>query len=228
MTILPASTASNERSISSVRDKKTSRSVETSISGQVRAYAYSQPAGCLLQPNRFLNLGRQSAVYVTFLRMEHAGELRRVGRGLYMLDDGSGAIDALDIQQIAEAFRTHFNCTVTPSRQDAARAMGLTNETEPGVHFLTNEKSCVLHINGQDIHFHKGRPWEIRHGNTMAGQALRAISWAGYSSVRQALEQMKPRLTPEDVRLMQSAMQGMPVWLARALRDASYPDGHWR
>ena len=97
----------------------------------------------------------------------------------------------------------------------AANVLGLTTQNMIVPTFLTSGPDRRLDIGGIVRLFHAPR-WQLVLPHRPAGTVIRALSWLGREAVRESLEQVKPKLSPEDRAELLATRPILPTWMAEA------------
>jgi len=192
--------------------------MKTTLAQQILAQATTLPEGTPLAAKGFLHLGNRAAIDQTLSRLSRAGKLMRSGRGLYVLPVESrfGARAPSPEKVVAESARLRGE-TIAPHGAAAANRLGLTTQVPMRTTYLTSGPSRELKLGAQSIELQHAPPWQLLNANLESGEVLRALAWRGRPHAREALEQLKPKLTPEVREELIASRPSLPGWLAETI-----------
>jgi hypothetical protein len=192
--------------------------MKTKLAQQILAQATTLPEGTPLAAKGFLHLGNRAAIDQTLSRLSRAGKLMRSGRGLYVLPVESrfGARAPSPEKVVAESARLRGE-TIAPHGAAAANRLGLTTQVPMRTTYLTSGPSRELKLGAQSIELQHAPPWQLLNANLESGEVLRALAWRGRPHAREALEQLKPKLTPEVREELIASRPSLPGWLAETI-----------
>jgi hypothetical protein len=188
------------------------------LAQQILAQATTLPEGTPLAAKGFLHLGNRAAIDQTLSRLSRAGKLMRSGRGLYVLPVESrfGARAPSPEKVVAESARLRGE-TIAPHGAAAANRLGLTTQVPMRTTYLTSGPSRELKLGAQSIELQHAPSWQLLNANLESGEVLRALAWRGRPHAREALEQLKPKLTPEVREELIASRPSLPGWLAETI-----------
>ena len=186
---------------------------------QILALAAKQPEGTPLVASELLHLGARAAIDQSLARLCKRGQLMRAGRGLYLLPvKGRFGVRAPEPGKVIEAFASQSGEVVVPSEAAAANALGLTTQVPVRQVYLTSGKTRQLRLGNQLLELKHAPSWKLVGGNKPAGQAFRALLWAGPENVTQVAGKIKKQLKPAElVSLSKVPKKRMPEWAAREI-----------
>jgi len=189
------------------------------LTQQIQTYAAQQPEGTPLTAKAFLHLGNRAAVDQALARLAKRGQLMRVGRGLYVAPVQSRfGTRSPEPGKLVEAFAMQTGETVVASEAASANALGLTTQVPVRQVYLTSGSSRELKLGKQVVELRHAPPWTLALPNGPAGQALRAIYWAGESGAKAAVIHIKQRLAHSQLKELSFApTRSMPEWAAREI-----------
>ena len=99
--------------------------------------------GWVFTPKHFIDFGTRGSVDMALSRLAQAGEIRRIGRGLYdypRLHDKLGALTP-DADMIAQAVSAQSGDRLAPSAAAAANRLGLSTQVPAQSTYLTDGPS---------------------------------------------------------------------------------------
>ncbi len=176
-------------------------------------------------PKDFLDLGSREAVDQALSRLVKAGELRRVGHGLYDMPRISNVLKRpapVDLHAAIAALARRDNVRIMPDGLVAANQLGLTNAVPAKASYVTDGHSRTLKIDGRTVRFRHAGPSVMQWAGKSAAPVVQALRWLGPDAARDAqVVSVLRRHLPDDVKLdlMQNS-RDLPGWampLARSI-----------
>jgi hypothetical protein len=171
--------------------------------------------GHVFTPEEFLRLGSRAAVDQALSRLSRAGEIRRLGRGIYDYPKASPILGPLTPtpEVIAEALARREGVRLQTSGARAANALGLTTQVPGRLTFLTDGTPRSRRVGNQVIELKRAAPKKLRGAGTMAGTVLQAIRYLGPERVGgETVEHLSRILSPEDKRELATIINAAPGW----------------
>ena len=168
-------------------------------------------------PKDFLAFGSREAVDQALSRLVKAGQLRRVGRGLYDMPRMSAVLKRpapvnWDAAIAALARRDGFR--IMPDGLAAASQLGLTNAVPAKASYVTDGSTRTLKIDGRTVRFRHAGPRVMQWAGKPAAPVAQALRWLGPDKAKdpQVLSTLRRHL-PDDVKrdLVQNS-GGLPGW----------------
>ncbi len=168
-------------------------------------------------PKDFLHLGSREAVDQALSRLVKAGQLRRVGHGLYDMPRMSDVLKRLapvDLDAAIAALARRDNIRIMPDGLVAANRLGLTNAVPAKVSFLTDGHSRTLKIDGRTVRFRHAGPSVMQWTGKSAAPVVQALRWLGPGAARDAqVVSTLRRHLPDDVKLdLLQNSRDLPGW----------------
>lgn len=138
----------------------------------------------------FLDLGTTDNVGVVLSRLQSAGTIRRIGRGLYELPRVHPVLGKLSPQPeaIAEAIVRRTGSRLLPSGAQAANLLRVTEQVPARIVYQTDGASKIIKEGHRTIEFRHRAPRRLAAAGRMSGLVLEALREIG-----------KRNLTPERV-----------------------------
>ena len=186
------------------------------LADHILAYAEASPEGAALRAKELLHLGSRAAVDQALGRLERSGALSRIGRGVYLRPrQGKYGPRTPSPAKVVQALASTTGEVIASHGAAAANALGLTTQTPMKAIYLTSGKSRGLKIGGQQLELRHARDWELLLPGQPAGDAVRALSWAGPERAAETLKALKRRLPAEAMQTLLSLRGRLPTWLAQ-------------
>ncbi|MCY4623614.1 MAG: DUF6088 family protein [Chloroflexi bacterium] len=168
-------------------------------------------------PKDFLGLGSREAVDQALSRLVKAGQLRRVGHGLYDMPRMSDMLKRpapVDWDAAIAALARRDGFRIIPDGLVAANQLGLTNAVPAKASYVTDGSTRTLVIDGRTVRFQHAGPRVMQWAGKPAAPVAQALRWLGpdKASDPQVISTLKRDL-PDDVKrdLVQNS-GGLPGW----------------
>lgn len=176
-------------------------------------------------PKDFLDLCSRGAVDQALSRLVKAGQLRRVGHGLYDNPRISNALKRpapVDLDAAIAALARRDGVRMMPDGLVAANQLGLTKAVPAKVSYVTDGSTRTLDIGGRTVRFRHAGPSVMQWAGKPAAPVAQALRWLGSDAARDAqVVSILRRHLPDDVKrdLLQNS-RDLPGWalpLARSI-----------
>ncbi len=185
---------------------------------------YGHGRGWCFSLNDFSRLGSPLAVRKALSRLQAAGFVRRVARGLYEYPRRHATLGQLppDISQVVKAITRKNKIKVLPSGAYAANVLGLSEQVPGKIVYLTDGPSRKIRIGKTDLIFKKTTPKNMAAANTLAGVVIQALRHLGKERVDDAvIAKLKKRLSKEDRASLRKESKLTPAWVRLAIAQIS-------
>ena len=175
-------------------------------------------------PKDFLDLGSREAVDQALSRLVKAGQLRRVGHGLYDMPRFSNVLKRpapVDLDAAIAALARRDGVRIMPDGLVAANQLGLTNAVPAKVSFVTDGHSRTLKIDGRTVRFRHAGPSVMQWAGKPAAPVVQALRWLGPDAAADAeVVSTLSRRLPDDVKLdLLKNSRDLPGWALPLARD---------
>ena len=176
-------------------------------------------------PKDFLDLGSRQAVDQARSRLSKAGQLRRVGHGLYDVPTISSVLSgptSVDLDAVIAALARRDGVRIMPDGLVAANQLGLTNAVPAKASYVTDGHSRTLKIDGRTVQFRHAGPSVMRWAGRPAGPVVQALRWLGSRAAADVeIVSMLNRHLPDSVKFdllhNSSYLPGWVLPLARSI-----------
>ena len=173
-------------------------------------------------PKDFLDLGSREAVDQALSRLVKAGQLRRVGHGLYDRPRFSDVLKRpapVDLDAAIAALARRDGVRIMPDGLVAANQLGLTNAVPAKVSFVTDGHSRTVKVDGRTVQFRHAGPSVMQWAGRPAAPVVQALRWLGPAAADALVLSTLNHHLPDDVKrdLLQNrhALPGWALPLAR-------------
>ena len=174
-------------------------------------------------PRDFLDLGSREGVDKALSRLVKAGQLRRVGHGLYDLPRMSKLLKRMapvDLDAAIVAIARRDGLRIMPEGLVAANRLGLTNAVPAKAAYLTDGHSRKLRIGGRSVRFRHAGPRVMRWAGKPSAPVVQALRWLGPDIAADRQVGMRlSRLLPDVVKTdLRNNSQDLPGWALPLVR----------
>lgn len=155
----------------------------------------SEHEGAVWSPADFTDLGSRAAVDKALQRLVAAGEMRRIGRGLYdvpRINPLTGAETKPDYRSVIRAVSRREGARTLVDGMTAANDLGLTTAVPAKIEVLTDARLRPITLGNQKIRFRTVAARHLLWADRPAGHLVQALHWA-----RDLL-----RHPPDDIQLL--------------------------
>lgn len=190
-----------------------------SVMQQVRSCIEQQPLGKPFTPALLLTYGSRSAVDQALSRLAKAGEIERLGRGLFVRPEISRFAGRVmpDASAVAEALAERTGAVVGIHGAEAARRLGLSTQMSMQPVFNTTGPSRRLRVGNLEMRLSHVSPRKLALAGRPAGMALSALWYLGREAVMpETIEKLRQRLPAEEFTVLLQNKSVMPAWMSDA------------
>lgn len=131
-------------------------------------------------PSDFADLGSRASVDKTLQRLEIAGELRRIDRGLYdrpSVNRLTGKPTVPDYRAVIRAVARRDNARFVVDGMTAANDLGLTTAVPARIEVLVDARLKPIKLGNQEIHFKPAAPSRLYWAGRPAMRVVQALHW---------------------------------------------------
>ncbi|WP_413736003.1 DUF6088 family protein [Sodalis sp. RH21] len=191
-----------------------------STSQAIRSRIAVQSAGEPFTPALFAGLGSRAAIDQTLMRLTKAGNIQRLGHGLYSVPkSGRFGIQIMPAPEaVARTLAASEGATVDVHGAEAARRFGLSTQMPTQAAFYTTGSSRTVRLGKLIIKLQHVAPRKLVLAGRPAGQALSALWYLGRHQVTpDTFKRVAEKLAPTEFQALQEAKSSMPAWMTEAL-----------
>jgi hypothetical protein len=183
-------------------------------------------------PGDFADLGTRGAIDKTLQRLETAGELRRIDRGLYDRPRKSsltGRPNVPDYRAVIRAVTRRDQARAVIDGMTAANDLGLTTAVPARIEVLVDARLKPIKLGSQEIHFKYAAPSRLYWADRPGMRVVQALHWLqdmlGKPDERRRIDARLRRLLAdpkhgEAIRAdLIAGLSAMPIWIQEFLRD---------
>jgi hypothetical protein len=191
-----------------------------STSQAIREHIGASSVGTPFTPALFAGLGSRAAIDQTLMRMTQAGEIERIGHGLYMVPkEGKFGVKPLPApEQIAQTVAQADGAKIEIHGAEAARRFGLTTQVPAQAVFYTTGSSRAIRLGKMIVRLQHVAPRKLALAGRPAGQALSALWYLGRHHVTpNTFRQIASKLPAAEFQVLRESKSLMPAWMAEIL-----------
>ncbi len=175
-------------------------------------------------PKDFLDLGNRAAVDQALSRLVAAGQLRRVGCGLYDMPRISAVLKRpapASIDAAIAAVARRDNVRIMPDGLVAANQLGLTNAVPAKASYVTDGATKTFKIDGRTMHLRHAGPSVMHWTGKPAAPVVQALRWLGphVAADAQVVAVLKRRLPDAVKRDLVRHCHDLPGWAVPIIRS---------
>jgi len=178
--------------------------------------------GWVFSPANFRRVGSRSAVESALRRLKQEGIIRHLARGLYDYPrkDPDLGILAPSLNEIVRALEARDAVRLQSSGAYAANLLGLTNQVQMRLVFLTDGPERKLQIDKRIIYLRHTTPRNMATAGRISGTVIHALRWLGKSNVdKQIIADLTNRLDAKDKVQLIKDIHYAPAWIAEVIRS---------
>jgi hypothetical protein len=193
------------------------------LAEQILTHTATLPEGAAFRAKELLHLGSRAGVDQALTRLERSGAVSRISRGLYVRPvAGRFGPRSPSPAKVVSALATATGETIAIHGAVAANALGLSTQTPLRTIYLTSGRSRTVKVGGQMVELRHAPEWELLLPGQAAGDALRAIAWAGKTRAHETVSALRHRLKPAEQQNLLGLRGRLPTWLAQEVSSLAH------
>jgi hypothetical protein len=83
--------------------------------------------------------------------------------------------------------------------------------------YLTSGPSRRLKLGAQMVEFRHAPIWQLIFPGRAAGEVVRALAWLGPEKASEAIQKLRAKLPPSELKEVASARSRLPTWMAQEI-----------
>lgn len=179
--------------------------------------------GKMFTSKDFLDLGSREAIDQDLSRLARAGEIERLGRGLYhfpQLNERLGIPITPDTDEIAEALARQTGSRIAPSGAMAANRLGLSTQVPAKPVYLTDGRTRQVRVGKLVFVLRHAPPKELPLGSRISAMVFQALRHLGRSAVdSEAISRLRRSLSPQQKGELLRDARYTTDWIADVVRQ---------
>lgn len=187
--------------------------------------------GAVWTPADFADLGNRAAVDKTLQRLEAAGEVRRIDRGLYdrpTINSLTKRAAVPDYRAVIRAVARRDNARFVIDGMSAANDLGLTTAVPARIEVLVDARLKPIKLGNQVVHFKTAAPSRLFWAGRPAMRVVQALHWLqdmlsapeDRSRVAETLRRLfaDPQHGSAIRDDLRAGLSALPIWMQEFLR----------
>lgn len=172
--------------------------------------------GWVFTPKHFIDFGTRGSVDMALSRLAQAGDVRRIGRGLYdypCQHDKLGLLSP-DPVRVAEALAIQGGVRLAPSAATAANSLGMSTQVPVRSSYTTTGRTRVKRVAGRSLTLKHTRAPVLDNAPDSANAVLQALAHLGRDNVDDGkIRHFAARLDDLAMLRLINARPDMPGWM---------------
>ena len=196
---------------------------------KIRRHLAKLPEGEPFSSRSLWHLTSTENVRQILNRLVKAGEIKRVGRGLFVKPKDIPQLGKIlpSITEIAASLAQSTGETIAIHGAEAARQLQLTTQVPMKIVLYTSGKSRTLTIASRTVKLKHVSSAKLIAPNTVAGTTLSALIYLGRKHVTvDTIKKVRNRVSTEDFNRVTSLIERMPAWLADVFYNYKKGNNH--
>lgn len=189
----------------------------STVSDRIMKRVRGKGRGWVFTPRHFIDFGTRGSIDMALSRLAGAGEIRRIGRGLYdypVLHDKLGNLTP-DPVRVADALSTQSRDRLAVSGAAAANRLGLSDQVPARISFATTGRSRTKKAAGRSFTLKHSRAPVLADAPDSVNAVVQALSHLGRDNVDDdKIRRFAAQLDDDDMRLLDRARPQMPGWMS--------------
>jgi hypothetical protein len=176
--------------------------------------------GWVFTPKDFVDFGMRGSVDMALSRLAHAGDIRRIGHGLYDYPRQHARLGTLspDAASLAGALSTQSGDRLAPSGAVAANSLGLSTQVPAKASYATSGRSRVKKAAGRSLTLSHSRAPVLDKASDTANSVLQALAHLGKDKIDpDVIQRFATRIDDDDMKTLTQARPMMPGWMGDAI-----------
>ncbi len=188
----------------------------------------NQGRGKVFTPKDFLDLGSRDAADQSLSRLVKAGEIQRLGRGLYHFPLVNERLDiplGPDLDEIADALARQTGSRVVPSGAVSANRLGLSTQVPAKPVYLSDGRTRQVRIGNTVFQIRHAAPKELPAGSRTSAMVFQALRHLGQAAVDHlVVAQLRRTLSAEQRQELLRDARYTTDWIAVVVRQIVQDD----
>ena len=188
----------------------------SAVADQIMRRVRGKGRGWVFTPKNFIDLGTRGSVDMALSRLVHAGNIRRIGRGLYDYPRKHDSLGPLspDPANIAQAVSTQSGDKIAPSGATASNSFGLSTQVPARATYATSGRSRVRRVGGRSVTLRHSRAPVLDNASDTANAVVQAHAHLGRDQVDDdKVRHFAARLDDKDMSDLTRARAQMTGWM---------------
>lgn len=171
----------------------------------------------------FFDLGEYNAVRQALLRLEKAGKIQKIMRGVYYYPRYSELIQEYETpspNKVAEAIARKFNWTIAPCGDTALNMLGLSTQVPAKWSYISDGPYHQFQVGNVTLEFKHRNNREISGMSPITAMIIQALKAIGKGNLNEKqFEIIRRRLSDADKVAVLNETQQTSVWLNNTIKQ---------
>lgn len=171
----------------------------------------------------FFDLGEYNAVRQALLRLEKAGKIQKIMRGVYYYPRYSELIQEYETpspNKVAEAIARKFNWTIAPCGDTALNMLGLSTQVPAKWSYISDGPYNQFQVGNVALEFKHRNNREISRMSPITAMIIQALKAIGKGNLnKKQFEIIRRRLSDADKVAVLNETQQTSVWLNNTIKQ---------
>lgn len=189
-----------------------------SIHSQIVGILKQLPAGSLIFPSQFLEIGSESAIKMSLSRLAKENKVERLAHGIYFVPKVDPMLGKLypPIEEVAKAIAERDKVNIKPAGAYALNRLGLSTQVPMNFVYITDGAARSIKIGKIKIKFKATVPKKLATKGPISGLVIQALEELGPNEVTaEMMDKITNLLTKEDPELLRHDAKLTTAWIAR-------------
>ena len=178
--------------------------------------------GWVFSAGDFSSFGNINAIRVSLMRLEKAGKILRICRGLYYYPEYSTFLKkhlSPGIDRIAQAMARKFRWRIQPTGGVALNLLGLSTQVPARPIYLSDGPNKTYNVGGQTLKFRKTSFKEADLKNYRSGLLVQALKTLGQNRITdEVIDKIRRQLSSSDRRAILADTRHVTAWIYDIIR----------
>jgi hypothetical protein len=188
----------------------------SAVADRIMKRVRAKGRGWVFTPKHFVDFGTRGSIDMALSRLAHAGDIRRIGRGLYDYPRQHDKLGALspDPASVAKAISTQSGDKLAPSGAAAANSLGFSTQVPARASYATSGRSRVKKAGGRSLTLKHSRAPVLDNAPDSVNAVLQVLAHLGKDNIDgDTIRRFAVRLDDRDMRMLIQARPEMPGWM---------------
>lgn len=184
--------------------------------------------GSVWTPADFADLGERAAIAKALSRHVEAGDIKRIGRGIYAYPRTHPVLGELTppIETIVDALKGRDQVRLLPTGAYAANLLHLSEQVPARIVFLSDGPNRKVQIGNTEIKFKHVAPKRVAAADRVSGLIIEALRYMGEDSVNdRSVATIAKAIDERQARQLISDLRLAPAWMRPHLRTIAQKKG---
>ncbi|MBD5782051.1 type IV toxin-antitoxin system AbiEi family antitoxin domain-containing protein [Pelagicoccus sp. NFK12] len=176
----------------------------------------------------FADLGERTAIAKALSRHVKAGDIKRIGRGLYTYPQTHPVLGELtpSIETIVDALKGRDQVRLLPTGAYAANLLHLSEQVPARIVFLSDGPNRKVQVGKLEIELKHVAPKRVAAADRMSGLIVEALRYMGKDSVSErSVATIAKSIDERQAKQLISDLRLAPAWMRPHLRAIAQTKG---